>query len=43
MMDGELMQPVLTFDISLPKETNSLRADPEVITTVNTRLEQLKS
>ena len=43
MMDGELMQPTLTFDISLPKETNALRADPEVIRTVNTRLEQLKS
>jgi hypothetical protein len=43
MMDGELMQPTLTFDISLPKETNALRADPEVIRTVNTRLEQLKA
>jgi hypothetical protein len=43
MMDGELMKPTLTFDISLPKETNSLRADPQVITAVNTRLEQLKT
>lgn len=43
MMDGELMQPTLTFDIALPEETNSLRADPEVITTVNTRLDQLRA
>ena len=39
---GELLQPVLTFDITLPKERN-LRVSNEVISTVETRLTQLKS
>ncbi|MCY7421858.1 MAG: translocation/assembly module TamB, partial [Chitinophagaceae bacterium] len=39
---GELMQPILTFDIVLPKERN-LRVSNEVISTVETRLAQLKS
>jgi hypothetical protein len=43
IMRGELMQPTLTFDIALPTETNTLRVSNEVLTAVNTRLEQLKS
>jgi hypothetical protein len=43
MMDGALMQPTLTFDIVLPEETSSLRADPQVLTAVNTRLTQLRN
>ena len=39
---GELMKPELTFDIDLPKEGN-LRVNNEVLTTVNTRLDQIKA
>ena len=39
---GQIMQPILTFDIVLPTEKN-LRVSNEIITTVTTRLEQLKS
>ena len=39
---GELLQPLLSFDITLPKERN-LRVSNEVISTVETRLAQLKS
>ncbi len=39
---GELMKPDLTFDIDLPKEGN-LRVNNEVLSTVNTRLDQIKS
>jgi translocation and assembly module TamB len=39
---GELMQPVLTFDIALPTENNA-RVSNEVLTTVNTRLDQIKA
>ena len=39
---GELMKPDLTFDIDLPKDGN-LRVNNEVLTTVNTRLDQIKT
>jgi hypothetical protein len=41
-MKGELMQPTLTFDITLPTENNA-RVSNEVLTTVNTRLDQIKA
>ena len=39
---GELIKPDLTFDIELPKEGN-LRVNNEVLTTVNTRLDQIRA
>ncbi len=39
---GELMKPDLTFGIDLPKEGN-LRVSNEVLTTVNTRLDQIRA
>ncbi|GEO10899.1 translocation/assembly module TamB domain-containing protein [Segetibacter aerophilus] len=42
MVKGELMQPVLTFDIALPTENNA-RVSNEVLTTVTTRLDQIKT
>ena len=39
---GELIKPELTFDIDLPKEGN-LRVNNEVLTTVNSRLDQIKA
>ena len=42
MMKGQLMQPELTFDIALPTE-NNVRANNEVLTTVNTRLDQVRT
>lgn len=39
---GELMKPDLSFDIGLP-ESQNYRASQEVVSTVNTRLEQLKT
>lgn len=41
IIKGELMRPILTFDIALPTENNA-RTSNEVLTTVNTRLDQLK-
>jgi translocation and assembly module TamB len=40
-LDGELMKPVLTFDINLPEE-QSYAVAGDVISTVNTRLTQLR-
>ena len=40
-LDGELMQPTLTFDITLPEE-QSYAVGGDVLTTVNTRLAQLR-
>ena len=40
-LQGELMKPVLTFDIQLPTENNA-RVSNEVLTTVNTRLDQVR-
>jgi len=42
MMKGQLMQPELTFDIALPTE-NNVRVSNDVLTTVNTKLDQIKS
>ncbi|WP_018616045.1 translocation/assembly module TamB domain-containing protein [Segetibacter koreensis] len=42
MMKGQLMQPELTFDIALPTE-NNVRVSNEVLTTVNTRLDQVRT
>ena len=42
MMDGQLMTPVLTFDIVLPEES-SVRIDNEIAGQVELRLNQLKS
>jgi hypothetical protein len=39
---GELMQPVLSFNIALPTENNA-RVSNEVLTTVTTRLDQIKA
>jgi hypothetical protein len=40
-LDGELMKPTLTFDITLPEE-QSYAVGGDVLTTVNTRLTQLR-
>jgi hypothetical protein len=42
MVRGELMQPALTFDVTLPTENNA-RVSNEVLTTVNTRLDQIRT
>ena len=42
MMDGELLRPILTFDIVLPEES-SVRIDNEIAGQVEMRLNQLKS
>jgi translocation and assembly module TamB len=42
MVKGEMMRPVLTFDIALPTD-NNLRVSNDVLTTVNTRLDQIKA
>ena len=42
MVEGELMKPNLTFDITLPTE-NNIRVSNEILTTVNTRLDQVRS
>lgn len=42
IVTGQLMKPELNFDIVLPKEKN-LRVSSEIISTVNTRLDQLKA
>ncbi len=42
IVTGQIMQPILTFDVILPTEKN-LRVSNEVITTVTTRLEQLRT
>jgi hypothetical protein len=40
---GELMKPDLSFDIALPENASSMRVSEDIVSTVNTRLEQLKS
>jgi hypothetical protein len=40
-LDGELMKPILTFDIRLPEE-RSYTVSGDIISTVNTRLTQLR-
>jgi len=40
-VDGELMKPTLTFDIVLPEDRN-YTVSGDVVSTVNTRLEQLR-
>lgn len=42
IMKGQLMEPELTFDIALPTE-NNVRVSNEVLTTVNTRLDQVRA
>lgn len=42
MINGQLMQPLLTFDIALPTE-NNVRVSNEILTTVNTRLDQVRT
>jgi hypothetical protein len=42
MIKGELMKPDLTFDITLPTENNA-RVSNEVLSTVNTRLDQVRA
>ncbi|MCW3107157.1 MAG: hypothetical protein JWQ09_1663 [Segetibacter sp.] len=42
MINGQLMQPQLTFDIALPTE-NNVRVSNEILTTVNTRLDQVRT
>ncbi|MGB4776366.1 MAG: translocation/assembly module TamB domain-containing protein [Daejeonella sp.] len=41
-MKGELLKPVITFDIHLPSEKN-LRVSKDILNTVETRLTQLKA
>lgn len=43
IVKGELMKPDLSFDITLPENQNQLRVSQDVLSTVNIRLEQLKS
>ena len=42
MINGQLMQPTFTFDIALPTE-NNVRVSNEILTTVNTRLDQVRA
>jgi hypothetical protein len=42
ILTGELLKPLINFDITLPEETD-LRVDASVIETVDTRLTQLKA
>ncbi|HSU51290.1 MAG TPA: translocation/assembly module TamB domain-containing protein, partial [Segetibacter sp.] len=42
MINGPLMQPILTFDIDLPTE-NNVRVSNDVLSTVNTRLDQVRA
>jgi hypothetical protein len=42
MINGQLMQPTLTFDIVLPTE-NNVRVSNDVLSTVNTRLDQVRA
>jgi translocation and assembly module TamB len=42
MINGQLMQPALSFDIALPTE-NNVRVSNDVLTTVNTRLDQVRA
>lgn len=42
MIRGQLMEPTLTFDIDLPTENNA-RVSNEILTEVNTRLDQVRS
>ncbi len=42
MINGELMQPALTFDIALPTENNA-RVSNDILTTVNTRLDAVRA
>ncbi len=41
MMKGEILKPILTFDIELPIE-NSARVSNDILLTVNARLDQIK-
>jgi len=42
MVKGELLKPELTFDITLPTE-NNVRVSNEILSTVNTRLDQVRA
>lgn len=42
IVKGEIMKPLLTFDITLPTE-NNVRVNNEILTTVNTRLDQVRA
>lgn len=42
MVNGELMQPSLSFDIALPTENNA-RVSNDILSTVNTRLDQVRA
>ncbi|MDQ6812125.1 MAG: translocation/assembly module TamB, partial [Bacteroidota bacterium] len=42
MINGQLMQPTFSFDITLPTE-NNVRVSNEILTTVNTRLDQIRA